>query len=184
MSFSIAITYLLQKGVEGVRGEYSNDPSDPGKGTVAGVTQETYNQYRVEKGFAPQDIRLIIDIETDEIYRKTFWDLAHCEEIDSAGKPNLAIVHFDTAVQRGPHRSITMLQNLLSETPDGIWGARTFHGVSICNEEAMVFNYLEARKAHYLKRLIDYPPAKNDIHGWMLRLKILSKTVNSNWVWK
>jgi lysozyme family protein len=50
----------------------SNDPHDPGGPTMEGVTQATYDAYRVKKALGRGDVFTIGAAERDEIYRKEY----------------------------------------------------------------------------------------------------------------
>ena len=90
-------------------GAYSNDRRDPGGATYRGVTQRTYNAFRIGKGLRVRDVRLIDEGELEAIYKGGYWDPVGCEKLP-AGVDLLA---FDIAVNMGPHRAAEFLSDTI-----------------------------------------------------------------------
>jgi lysozyme family protein len=82
-------------------GGMSNDPLDPGGRTMEGVTQATYNAYRVKKALGRRDVFTIEAAERDEIYRNEYWH--HIDGDSLRAGEDLCI--FDFAVNSGVARA-------------------------------------------------------------------------------
>ncbi len=95
-NFQACLAFTLK--YEGLR---SNDPRDPGGPTMAGVTQATYDAYRVKKVLGRADVFTMGSAERDEIYRKEYWDLVNGDVL-RAGE-DLCV--FDFAVNSGVARA-------------------------------------------------------------------------------
>lgn len=85
-----------------------DDPDDRGGRTKDGITQDTYDAYRLAHGRPKGDVWDIEDAETSEIYFLDYWVKGRCDLIadrtdkpDRVVAPRLAIVHLDACVQHG-----------------------------------------------------------------------------------
>lgn len=58
--------------VETNEGGFADNPRDPGGRTMRGVTQRTYDAWRLQMGLPRRDVRMIEDAEVAAIYR-TYW---------------------------------------------------------------------------------------------------------------
>jgi len=89
-------------------GGWADNPADPGGATNKGITIGTFTRWREAKGLptpTKEDLRNITDAETDEIYRKWYWEASGSDKLPWP----LALAHFDTAVNAGPGRAKEML---------------------------------------------------------------------------
>ena len=92
------VAYAFMRGWEG--GPNPRCVHDPGR-TWKGVTQTTYNAYRASKGLPQQDVcGLMTEDEAKEIYYERYWLASGAAEIAKTN-PQLAIAHFDFAVNAG-----------------------------------------------------------------------------------
>lgn len=91
-------------------GGYSNHPKDPGKATMKGITQATYDVYRKRIGKPTQSVRKINDAELQAIYREQFWDAIKGDDLPVG--VDLAI--FDFAVNSGVARAVRSVQKVLN----------------------------------------------------------------------
>jgi lysozyme family protein len=82
-------------------GGRSNDPHDRGGRTMEGVTQATYDAYRVKKPLGRTDVFTMGAAERDEIYRNEYWDPVNGDVL-RAGE-DLCV--FDFAVNSGVARA-------------------------------------------------------------------------------
>src|SRR5690349_1648581 len=90
-------------------GGYVNHPRDPGGATNKGVTQKTYDNWRVDHGLPPQSVRLITPAEVMAVYKRRYWDAVKGDSLPAG----LDYCLFDLAVNSGPVRAITFLQEAL-----------------------------------------------------------------------
>lgn len=102
-------------------GGYVNDPQDPGGATNRGVTQGTYDLWRVDHQLPPRPVKDITPAEVMAIYKKRYWD-AVCGDLLPSG---LDYCLFDFAVNSGPKRAATYLQRVLGVADDGKIGPET-----------------------------------------------------------
>lgn len=107
-------------------GGYVDHPNDRGKATNRGVTQAAYDSYRQRHGQTRREVWYITDVEVHNIYREDYWYEAKC---DYLGWP-LCLVHFDGAVQHGPAGQVRLLQGIVYEVKDGVFGPNTLRAAS------------------------------------------------------
>lgn len=72
-------------------------PSDPGGRTAYGITQSAYNAWRKRMGKPIRDVFDIPEVEVRAIYYDSYWVPAGCWGMPA----DLAVIHFDTAVNFG-----------------------------------------------------------------------------------
>ncbi|MGH6834923.1 MAG: glycosyl hydrolase 108 family protein [Methylocella sp.] len=97
LRFRACLAFTLKH--EGLR---SNDPLDPGGRTMEGVTQATYDAYRIRTALGRRDVFTMGAAERDEIYRNEYWDLVNGDLL-RAGE-DLCV--FDFAVNSGVSRAL------------------------------------------------------------------------------
>lgn len=102
----------------GYEGGWSNDPRDPGKATMCGITQQVYDEYRDGLGLPRQSVRLSTYDERAAIYRARYWDKAACNEL--ATGVDYAV--FDFAVNSGVARAGAELQRVVGLTGPAVDG--------------------------------------------------------------
>lgn len=95
MSFKEALDFTLKW-----EGGYSNHPMDGGGATNFGITQATYNRFRMGKNLTPQDVLSITPVEVEDIYRAMFWEPLQCDSRER----KFAIALFDWGVNSGVRR--------------------------------------------------------------------------------
>jgi lysozyme family protein len=124
---------------------FSNDPGDPGGKTMDGIIQVEYDSYRVRKGLPRQDVRLISEVEGDDIYLHEYW-LPYCPELP----PGLDLDFFDAYVNEGKTQAVRILQYALGRVSDGNWGPTTDAAVkAIADVGAAVRAFTARRKVVY-----------------------------------
>lgn len=169
--FQVALHIILnlEKGVV-------NHPFDHGHLTNLGVTQAIYDEYRTGiKGLPAQEVTQITKEEAIDLYRCMFWEPSACPFLHW----RLALLHFDTAVQRGPVKANRMLQEVVGARPvDGIIGPKTLGVIAIAEEESILRNYLVDRERHYMRRIEEEPSQAAFKNGWMNRLANLKKELD------
>jgi lysozyme family protein len=93
-------------------GGRSNDLHDPGGRTMEGVTQATYDAYRVKKALGRRDVFTMGAAERDEIYRKEYWDLINGDGL-RAGE-DLCVSQMQ-GHRRAAHGAKTQMQKATSQ---------------------------------------------------------------------
>jgi lysozyme family protein len=135
----------FEKSVEFVlkhEGGYVNNSADPGGETKYGISR---------RAFPDEDIKNLTVDRAKEIYQKHFWEPLGCEELST----QLALVHFDTAVNCGKSR------------------AAEFMGNSKGDYEV----YLLYRIEHYTRIAATNKNLRQFILGWLNRVMDLFKEI-------
>lgn len=145
-----------------------NDPDDPGGKTNQGITQRTYDAYRVKLGQPKRDVYTMTNAERDAIYKTQYWDKIMGDDMP----PGIAFVVFDGAVNSGVSQSVKWLQGALGPLYtgkiDGLIGAKTIAGIKATNDhDALIARILERRMA-FLQALKGWEKYKN---GWSSRVR-------------
>ncbi|MGJ3250616.1 MAG: glycosyl hydrolase 108 family protein [Elainellaceae cyanobacterium] len=146
-------------------GGYVNHPMDKGGPTNKGITQSTYDAYRIGNRWSPQPVQSITHEEVRDIYRTLYWNAARCNEL----KKPLAIAHFDTAVNFGVQGAVRFLQRALGVEADGIIGANTRRALERSKTSDIVNRYVQARIDHRYRRVTQDPTQRVFLQGWLNR---------------
>ncbi|MBA2627053.1 MAG: hypothetical protein H0U85_03505 [Gemmatimonadales bacterium] len=152
--FADALALILQ-----FEGGYVNDPDDPGGATNKGITQKTYNLFRVHDG---KPIQPVLHIEPDEvrrIYQRNYWIECGADRLPD----KLALVVFDTAVNMGV--KYARLYVIASGYPKS------------ATEPTACKTVLKLREARYDHLCVVNPTLKKFRHGWQVRLLKLAHHV-------
>lgn len=156
-------------------GGYVNDPDDAGGATNKGITWRVYNAWRKAKGLAIRSVRFITGEEVDQIYKRWYWEPAHCDEIAEKGGEKLAIAVYDFAVNSGVKRAIEYLQRTVGAADDGVWGPKTAKRVEgqllILGDRAVTTTYINRRESFF--RAIAKGRNRKFLKGWLNRLNDL-----------
>lgn len=146
-------------------GGYVNHPDDPGGATNKGVTQGTYNTYRINNRLSTRGVDLITDAEVHDIYLSMYWKPSQA----SVMVLPLAIAHFDTAVNFGVGGAIEFLQEALEISADGIFGPGT-QAALLANNNAHTAQKIVRGRIHYRKQRVNSNPTQEVfLTGWLNR---------------
>jgi lysozyme family protein len=103
-------------------GGWSDHPNDKGGQTFNGVTQGTYDDWRVRVVKLPkQSVRKATASEIRNLYEVLYWRAAGCDRLPWP----LSYVTFDAAVNSGVSRAVRWLQGGLGVEQDGKVGPGT-----------------------------------------------------------
>ena len=174
----------FSRGLEFVlkwEGGFVNDPDDPGGRTNKGVTQKTYDRWRRAKGMLSEDVLNITEQEVHAIYFQDYWK----KVVQKWYPDNLAIALFDSAVNMGPRRAVSMLQHAINETRtgpnigvDGIAGNQTYTALRDCissgAQGALLEAYVRVRRGVYHSIVDRRPRSAKFLNGWLNRLNDLA----------
>lgn len=138
-------------------GGFVNHPSDPGGATNKGITQKTYNSFRIKQRLATKSVEFITDTEVHELYHNMYWKPCKAELM----KLPLAVVQFDTAVLFGVGGAIKFLQEALGITADGIFGTGTATALQANNNKQTAKEMIDKRIAFHNKRVAEKPSQKS-----------------------
>lgn len=149
-------------------GGYVNNPHDPGGATNKGITQETYNGYRLDEGLAKRDVRLINFLEISMIYRKRYWDKIRGDDLPSG----VDYCVFDFAVNSGVLRVSKFLQRVVGAAADGQIGPGTIAAVQQTTPYVIIDKLCDMRLG-FLKKLAIF---KFFGRGWTTRVEEVRET--------
>lgn len=133
-------------------GGYVNNPADPGGATKWGITQRTYNQWRIDQNKQANDVKDMSREEMETIYRTQYWR----DSWESLGFP-LAACLMDTAVNMGIGRAQKFLE--------------------LCGGDYVRF--MQLRIARYKDLIINNPKLKQFENGWMNRMADLRRFIDA-----
>jgi len=151
-------------------GGFVNDPRDLGGATNKGITQRTYNSYRIKNRLPTKSVQLIVDSEVHEIYHEMYWKPCQAELMELP----LAIVQFDTAVLFGVGGAIKFLQEALEITADGIFGPQTKEVMEANNNIQTARTIIERRIAFHNRRVQQNSSQRRFLQGWLNRVNQVS----------
>lgn len=146
-------------------GGYVNHPDDPGGATNKGVTQDTYDTYRINNRLPTQGVDRITDKEVHDIYFSMYWQPSQAPLMVLP----LAIAHFDTAVNFGVGGAVEFLQEALGISADGIFGPGTQKAL-LANNNAQTAQKIVRGRINYRNQRVDSNPSQEVfLVGWLNR---------------
>jgi len=166
--FLQALPFVLE-----MEGGFANHPSDPGGTTNFGVTQKTYNQWRVAKGLKWADVRNITQEEVQTIYHERYWVDGHCDALPWP----VSLAHFDACVNHGIRNATKLLQKALGVTPDGVIGPVTEATIHRADPRKLLEEMGWVRLKFYYDICQNRSASKVFLMGWVRRLLHLRKRV-------
>lgn len=146
-------------------GGFVDNIHDLGGATNKGITQRTYNSFRIKKRLATKSVKFITDAEVHDIYFNMYWKPCKAESM----KLPLAVVQFDTAVLFGVGGAIKFLQEALEVTADGIFGTGTATALQANNNKQIAMKIIDKRIAFHEKRVAENPSQNVFLQGWKSR---------------
>lgn len=172
MSFERALHTVLAH-----EGGYVNDKTDRGGATNKGVTQKVYDAWRRSHVLPVRSVAEISNTEVATIYMTQYWNPAWCEKLPD----DLALIHFDAAVNHGVRRAVKLLQRAVGASDDGLMGRETMKSLEIAlamtDENAIIKAYLDERSDFYDDIVENDPSQVRFIAGWKNRIAALRSEV-------
>lgn len=170
--FDACLDFVLQW-----EGGYVNHKNDRGGATNRGITQATYDNWRVRNGLSRNPVSGISGAEVEAIYRNGYWNVV-CGN-DLAEPLDLCV--FDAAVQHGPGRAAKWLQRVVGTIQDGKIGAKTLTALAVMVEaeglDNVLDNYMAIRDGFYHEIVENDPNQFVFLQGWMNRLGALREAI-------
>lgn len=160
MSFDKALTFVLKE-----ENGYAHYPQDSDGPTNHGITKANYDDYRKTKGLPNQDVQLLTDAETREIYENNYWEPSRAQIM----RDPLDICHFDWSVNRGITGAIRTLQQAMGIEATGDWGPKTSMALAIIEPAELAIEYNQIRRQWYRNRVISKPDQEIFLKGWLAR---------------
>jgi lysozyme family protein len=149
-------------------GGYANVPGDPGGPTMKGITQATYNSWRVRQGLTATPVRNIPDKDVATIYKTEYWDRLDADNLP----PGVDFCLFDAAVNSGVGGATKWAQAVAGVNTDGDWGPKTETAVLGTDPE----DFIEQFCSHRLGTLQRLPTWGKFGKGWAARIANVQKT--------
>lgn len=155
-----ALTFTLPH-----EGGFVNNPVDIGGATNKGITQRTYDAFRIDRNLPTKGVELISDQEVYEIYFERYWQPSQAALMTLP----LAVVHFDTAVLFGVGGAIEFLQEALGITADGAFGPQTKSILEANNSKATAEKIIDGRISYHKNFVARNPSQRIFLDGWLNR---------------
>ena len=177
-AFAYSLDFVL-----GREGGLANSKRDRGGLTNYGVTQKTYDYFRVEVWKQhPQTVRLITEAEVRRIYL-SYWNEGACPALDAIDYDDLAVCVHDCAINQGAGTARLLLQRAAGVVEDGIVGKATLAALRALGEREALRRFLLARAANY-GRIIRNDPQRDNPElaqrgnwpSWSSRLRHCART--------
>ncbi|MBF0526888.1 MAG: hypothetical protein HQK56_17525 [Deltaproteobacteria bacterium] len=164
----------------------TDDPADPGGATKYGISlrflrgEGRAGDIDHDGDVDAADIRALTEEQASEFYRREFWDKCRCDELPAP----LAMAVFDTAVNVGAAKAVTLLQTELNShsagnpllTVDGGMGKNTISAAIQATQkispDKLALGYLNRRLRLY-GDLAKTPARAKYLKGWTSRVAAL-----------
>jgi lysozyme family protein len=152
-------------------GGYSNDPSDKGGETYAGISRVYYpncniwpivDQHKpLKRGAVIESTEL--DVRIKQFYRAEKWNKIHGDQILSKG---VAAFLYDWTLTSG--KAIKKTQELLGVTADGVFGPGTLAALNAAGDEFL--QRLHECRGNYYRSLVEKDATQDRfLQGWLNR---------------
>lgn len=153
-----------------VEGGFSNDKDDRGGPTNYGITQRTYDAWRLKHNYPIRHVRYIEMWEVRSIYDEGYWEPVKCRLL---GSP-MDLVMFDSAIQHGPGRAAKFLQETVGTTQDGKIGPMTLTALTTYEQthgrRETIQAFMKIREAFYAQIIANDVSQEANKRGWANRL--------------
>ena len=153
----------------GAEGGYTKDSADPGNwtGGEVGHGELRGTKFGISAAAYPQlDIVNLTEQSARDIYYRDYWLPMQGDALP----PALALVTFDAAVNAGPRRAVTWLQQAAGVPADGVLGPATLVALGAGNAVLLARETL-VRRLDFSSRL---PGWSNFSIGWSRRIIALA----------
>lgn len=134
-------------------GGYVNHPNDPGGETQWGISKRSYPEL---------DIKSLTREDAKAIYRRDFWDRAHCDELHE----DVSFQVLDFAVNSGCETAIRYMQRAAGVADDGHFGEITLSAIREIPPPVFVLIFL-ALRLKFMTTLNNWPTFAK---GWSRRI--------------
>jgi len=173
-AFNHAIAFVLGK-----EGGYVNDPTDKGGETKYGISDKRDG---IADGMTDVDgdgkpdtrIKELTLGQASQIYFRDYWYPSYCPDWPDG----ISLIVFDSAVQHGVKKAISLLQDAAGVAADGIVGAKTRAAVLAADPEWLLTRYLLRRARYYAEIIKSNPSQAKYLNGWFNRL---DSVTNAAW---
>lgn len=155
--FYSAINFIIDE----IEGDESAHPNDTGGYTKYGISSAS---------FPLLDIKNLTREEAIDIYYEQYWKPIKCNQLP----PKIAIFLFDSAINHGKARAVTMLQmSILGLAKDGIIGPITLAAARKADQETLMMRFHTNRIRFYFNIAERRRNQKVFLNGWLNRVYII-----------
>lgn len=148
-------------------GRLADDPADPGKRTVSGITAAT----ALRHGISPVDSLTVL--QWWDIYGTDYWRRVRASELPL----RLALCVFDNAVNTGPPHAVSLLQRTVFTNQDGQFGPKTMlaleQALALHGEQQVETQFLDWAGQFYEQLAGQSPAMAQFLPGWQARVEHL-----------
>jgi lysozyme family protein len=170
--FNECLKFVLQR-----EGGYVNHKNDRGGATNRGITQDTYDIWRVRNGMSRNPVLGISGEEVEFLYHSGYWRPVRADDLMAP----LDLCLFDSAVQHGAGRAAKWLQRTVGVRQDGAIGPKTLTALALLIERdglpAVIGYVMEIRDGFYHEIVADDPTQMVFLEGWMNRMDDLREAL-------
>jgi lysozyme family protein len=167
--FQIAYEWMMN--FEDRAREYAVVP-DPGGSAISGINSAAWpEQYQIITNIPQSNPDRGTLVEA--FYRQYIWN----EWLAALDSDEVAKRVFDASVNMGSGTAVRLLQGAVNETfpgggliaEDGEFGTATVAGVNACGSDALVYDFQQARVAHYQAIVAANPADAKYLPAWTAR---------------
>lgn len=169
-SFAQALPVVLR-----FEGGFVDDPLDRGGATNFGITQRTFDAWRVKNRLGKVGVRSIKPEEVEAIYHADYWLKGKCDALPWPA----SLAHFDSTVNHGPRNAAKLLQRAVGVVPDGKIGPQTREAVNRVPTYRLTEHMLWERVRFYAKIVTARPEQKRFLVGWLNRVLHLGEETDT-----
>lgn len=146
------------------KGEYTNDPRDPGGRTIWGIIQTEYEGFLGRK-LSEDEIKAMPRDTALAIYKKNFWVPIQ----GAAFSPVKAAAIFDTAVNKGLGGCMVVLSDVFSRKFPTRYGPEVVAAVNGLSDTTFLTLFVPAVERYINDRIASYPNMEWARKGWTNR---------------
>lgn len=164
---SLSNTRILNDILRREGSEFTDRPSDRGGPTKFGITQSSWDDYRLTRPALPVSVRDIDRMDAERFYLNEY-----IKPLEWLEAERLHALMVDCAVNHGKHRAVSWLQEIVGVKVDGIDGERTIRATKLWSPRELYAALLRRRFNFYAEIASDQLPADPDLpnlRGWISR---------------
>ena len=168
------------KQIQILEGALSNEEFDNGGLTNFGITQKTYDTWRISQGLSSRSVADIFQSEIYQIYADWYW-------LPTGGgrlPDPLDFVVFQAGVNFGPQTAVKLLQTIVGSTVDGIMGSQTVarvdHYITVYGLQTLVDAFLAAQVDRYGQIVTKDITKYKFYQGWLNRVAEVKRLVGDS----